>query len=104
MFAHCLQHRPTMTAVVLLNTDLNNVRRKTFTIDATTAAAHGTTGFCGELALTNSDIESARVVIPQFARKSGYNFPLTCAYEGNVLRVYSPVSLESVSVGVVLFF
>jgi hypothetical protein len=93
-----------MPAVVLLNTDLNNVRRKSFTMDVTTAAAEGAPGFAGEMALTNGDIENARAVIPQYARKPGYNYSLVCSYEGNVLRVYSPVSLTGVTVGVVLFF
>lgn len=78
-------------------------KTKTFTMDCNSAAMGGV-GYCGEAQLSSSDIENATVVVPQFARKSGYNYPILATYEGGSLRLYSPTSLESVSVGVVLFY
>ena len=78
-------------------------KTKTFTMDCDSVAI-GSVGYCGELQLSSTDIENATVVIPQFARKSGYNYPITAAYEGGTLRLYSPAALTGVSVGVVLFY
>ena len=64
MFAHCLQHRPTMTAVMLLNTDL------TFTsIDLAVDSTNMTTGRIR--CIYNKHIVSVFVYDAKFASGTG---------------------------------
>ena len=80
------------------------IRFKTFSVDCKSATAGLSGYYCGERVLTSSETEGAYVIVPTFARKSGYNYPITVGYEGGSLRLFSPASLEAVTVGVALFY
>jgi hypothetical protein len=85
----------------ITNSKLSSCKLKTFTMNCTTDVQNG---YAGQLTLTVTETENAQFIVPQFARKSGYGYPLTVAYENGALRLWSPASLEGVTVGVVLFF
>lgn len=78
-------------------------KEKTFTIDCTSPVNYGDVGYGGELDLYPY-IENARIAIPLFARKGGFNFPITVAVENRVLRVFSNIAIEGVIAGVLLVF
>ena len=81
--------------------NLITIISKTFTVDCADVAS-GTNMYCGQYTLTDEDKEGAKIVIPEYARKTGYNFPLTIDYENGNIRLLSPSSLTGVTVGIIL--
>lgn len=75
---------------------------KTYTVDVATPANGA---YIGTIGITNEDwYSSAKMIIPLFARKTGYEAICVVEYELGTIRLQSDISFSGVRVGIGVIF
>lgn len=85
-----------------LNQNMPRYETKIYTVDVATPA-NGT--YIGTIGITNEDwYSSAKMIIPLFARKTGYEAICVVEYELGTIRLQSDISFSGVRVGIGVIF